>query len=136
MKYLLDTNAMTAWAKKDAPFVTRIQATPPSDLAMSVMTEHELLFGIACNPSMRLRPAVERLMQLVPYVDVDSRIVARAATIRADLRLRGLPIGPYDLLIAATALVHGFTMVTANTLEFDRVPGLTVENWLQAPPHL
>ena len=55
MKYLLDTNALTAWVTKDAVFVQHIQTTNPSDLAISVMTEHEVLFGIACNPKLRLR---------------------------------------------------------------------------------
>ena len=129
MKYLLDTNAMTAWAKRDSHFITRLQTLAPSDLAISVLTEHELLYGIACNPQFRLRPVLERLLEILPKLPLDSPTVAKAALARADLRRHGLPIGPYDLLIAATALEHGLTMVTHNAREFERVPGLLVEDW-------
>ena len=131
MKYLLDTNAMTAWAKRDAHFIARIQTSVPSELRISVMTEHELRYGIACNPNLRLRPVLERMLTLLQKVMVDSDVAATAALLRADLRKRGLPVGPYDLLIAATALTHGLTVVTHNTLEFSRVEGLNLEDWQQ-----
>ena len=131
MTYLLDTNAMTAWAKKDAHFIARIKTSVPSDLRISVMTEHELRYGIACNPNLRLRPVLERMLTMLQKVMVDSDIAANAALVRADLRRQGQPIGPYDLLIAATALTHGLTVVTRNTREFSRVPGLNLEDWQQ-----
>ena len=131
MTYLLDTNAMTAWAKKDAHFIARIKTSVPSDLRISVMTEHELRYGIACNPNLRLRPVLERMLTLLQKVTVDSDVAATAALLRADLRKQGLPVGPYDLLIAATALTHGLTVVTHNTLEFSRVEGLNLEDWQQ-----
>lgn len=129
MKYLLDTNALTAWITKDAAFIQHIQTKKPSDLAISVMTEHEVLFGIACNPKLRLRVVAENMLSLLPKLIVGSQEVAAAASIRADLRSRGQPIGPYDVLIAATALAHGLTIVTHNTREFSRVAGLIVEDW-------
>lgn len=129
MKYLLDTNAITAWAKRDPCFVARLKLLAPADLAISVLTEHELLYGIAYNPQFKLRPVLERLLAILTKLPLDSATVAKAALARADLRRRGLPIGPYDLLIAATALEHRLTMVTHNTQEFERVPGLLVENW-------
>ena len=131
MTYLLDTNAMTAWAKRDAHFIARIQTSVPSDLRISVMTEHELRYGIACNPNLRLRPVLERMLTLLQKVMVDSDIAANAALVRADLRRQGQPIGPYDLLIAATALTHHLTVVTHNTREFSRVAGLRLEDWQQ-----
>ena len=101
MKYLLDTNAMTAWAKRDAHFIARIQTSVPSDLRISVMTEHELRYGIACNPNLRLRPVLERMLTLLlQKVMVDSDVAATAALLRADLRRQGQPVGPYELLIA------------------------------------
>ena len=129
MRYLLDTNAITAWAKRDAHVIARIQVLSPADLAISVLIEHELLYGIAYNPQFKLRPVLERLLALLTKLPLDSSIVARAAQVRADLRRRGLPIGPYDLLIAATAQEHGLTMVTNNTEEFQRVEGLLLEDW-------
>jgi tRNA(fMet)-specific endonuclease VapC len=129
MKYLLDTNALTAWIKKDARFIARIQTQAPADLAISVMTEHEVLFGIARNPGLRLRTVAEGMLKLLPRLVVGSQEVSLAAQIRADLKLLGLPIGPYDLLIAATALANGLVMVTHNTREFSRIEGLVVEDW-------
>lgn len=129
MKYLLDTNAITAWVKKDPHFIYQLQVLAPADLAISVLTEHELLYGIACNPQFKLRPVLERLLAVLVKLPLDSAMVARAAQVRAELRRRGLPIGPYDLLIAATALEHGLTLVTHNTEEFKRVHGLVVEDW-------
>jgi tRNA(fMet)-specific endonuclease VapC len=45
------------------------------------------------------------------------------------LKARGTPIGPYDTLIAGQAMARGLTLVTRNTREFERVVGLSVENW-------
>ena len=91
--------------------------------------EHELLYGIAYNPEFKLRPVLERLLTILPKLPVDLLVTARAALVRADLRQRGVPIGPYDLLIAATALQYELTMVTHNTHEFEQVAGLLVEDW-------
>jgi predicted nucleic acid-binding protein len=52
-----------------------------------------------------------------------------AISIRFSLERTGTPIGPNDLMIAATALANGLTVVTANEVEFRRVPELAVENW-------
>ena len=52
--------------------------------------------------------------------------------IRSDLARSGTPIGPNDMLIAATAAANGLTLVTANTREFGRAAGLSLENWENA----
>jgi tRNA(fMet)-specific endonuclease VapC len=59
----------------------------------------------------------------------DDAVAEVYGRLRAELDLRGTPIGPNDLLIAATALAHGLTLVTRNEKEFGRVPGLRIENW-------
>jgi tRNA(fMet)-specific endonuclease VapC len=59
----------------------------------------------------------------------DAACAERAGQLRAQLDLQGAPIGPYDLQLAATALVHGLTVVSRNTREFARVPGLLLEDW-------
>lgn len=65
-------------------------------------------------------------LNLPPFEVEDAR---EAAAIRADLKRAGALIGPYDVLIAAQARRAGTTLVTANTREFDRVPGLSVVDW-------
>lgn len=66
---------------------------------------------------------------VLPFARAEAQTAAR---VRAELERRGTPIGPLDLLIAGTALAHGATLVTRNTAEFSRVPGLALENWYDA----
>ena len=78
------------------------------------------------------RAAHARLDNFVSVFDVvafDADAAERHATIRHALAMSGTPIGERDLVIAATALAHGFIVATANLREFQRVPKLTVEAW-------
>ena len=110
--------------------MTRMLAVAPSDFAISVLVEHELRYGFARNPLVKSWPLIESLLAAVPSLPLTRPIAKRAADLRSDLAAAGTPIGPYDLLIAATALEHGATLVTNNVREFVRVPGLLVEDWL------
>jgi len=99
-------------------------------LVASLIVMHELYFGAALHlDPPRERANLERIvsdLEVWPFEDVD---MDAAAAVRADLRRRGLAIGPYDLLIAGQALARGWTVVTANRREFDRVEGLNVIDW-------
>ena len=131
MLYLLDTHIISAWARRSHPaLMTRMLAVVPSDLAISVLVEHELRCGFARNPLVKSWPLVEALLALIPSLPLTRPIANRAADLRSDLAAAGTPIGPYDLLIAATALERGATLVTNNAREFARVPALMVEDWL------
>ena len=76
-----------------------------------------------------LLQAVEGLLQCAHALQFDGEDARTAATIRLALMQAGTPIGSYDLLIASQAIRHNFTIVTANTREFSRVPDLRWENW-------
>lgn len=99
---------------------------------LSAIVFHELMYGAA--NSLRRTENEEKIalfiasgsIQLIPF---DEDAAATAAVIRAKLRRSGEPIGPYDLLIAAQALLRGATLITANTSEFMRIPGLVVRDW-------
>lgn len=131
MRYLLDTNIISAWARRSHPaLLSRMLAVVPSDFAISVLVEHELRYGFARNPLVKSWPIIESLLALIPSLPLTRPIANRAANLRSDLAAAGTPIGPYDLLIATTALEHGATLVTNSTREFARVPGLGVEDWL------
>jgi len=65
-------------------------------------------------------------MHILPFGEEEAKVAAR---IRAQLEQAGMSIGPLDTLIAGTALHHGATLVTHNTDEFKRVPGLQIEDW-------
>lgn len=101
-------------------------------LALSSIVYHELMYGAAA--SARRRDNEEKIavfitsarIAVIDFNDADS---TEAADIRAYLKRRGTPIGPYDVLIAAQARRAGTALVTANMGEFTRVPGLQVLDW-------
>lgn len=94
------------------------------------MTKAELFYGSmrSNNPTQAHRAQQEFLVQLIslPFDDQAALIFGR---IRAQLAAVGTPVGPYDLQIAAIALVNNLTLVTHNTREFSRVEGLRIEDW-------
>ncbi len=132
MKFMLDTNII-AYAKNNRPesVLQRFMEHRPEDMCISAITMAELEFGI-CKSS---KPAQNRLalmmflseIQVVPF---DGKAAQEYGLIRAELTARGTPIGANDLLIAAHARSLGLTLITNNGREFERVPGLTVENWV------
>ena len=129
--YLLETNIVSVWARRNHPtLMAKVLAQAPADLAISVLVEHELRYGFARNPTVKSWPLIEQLLALIPSLPLTRSIANRAAELRGDLAAAGTPIGTYDLLIAATALEHGATLVTNNVREFARVPGLSLEDWL------
>ena len=89
---------------------------------------HELVWG-AYN-SARVEANLEKLARLhLPLVEFGQADAVAAGRVRADLRRKGTPIGPYDLLIAGQALARGLGVVMRNVGEFERVDGLVVEVW-------
>jgi tRNA(fMet)-specific endonuclease VapC len=101
-------------------------------LALSSIVYHELMYGAAA--SARRRDKEEKIALFISsgqiaLIDFNEADASEAADIRADLRRRGMPIGPYDVLIAAQARRVGMALMTANTGEFTRVQGLQVLDW-------
>jgi tRNA(fMet)-specific endonuclease VapC len=136
VKYLLDTNILSAVAsKKNAAVVNRFRAIQRQELATCDVVLHEVRFGLATNSiiALKLGSIYEALFDSLNILPTDQTVWLRAATIRAKLKQRGFPsiapIGPYDLLIAATAMQHNLVLVTSNKREFDYVEGLQVEDW-------
>ncbi len=129
---VLDTNTISYYFRGDAKVVGRMQAIRPSELAVPAIVEYELKFGLLRLPSHAGLQRLEALTQLLAPMQrlpFDSQCAAHAARIRADLEQLGTPIGPHDLLIAATAFHHQAPLVTRNTREFLRVPGLQCIDW-------
>jgi tRNA(fMet)-specific endonuclease VapC len=130
MRYLLDTNTCIAIMRKDAVHLARLSALSPGDCAISTVTSYELYTGIEkCSNPAQEAAKVGTLLQTVHTIPFDSPAAREAARVRADLEARGCCIGPYDLLLAGHAIAAGLIMVTANTAEFSRVNGLTIETW-------
>lgn len=105
------------------------------EIFLSVVTASELLHGVhrAVQPEVRMKRSafVEGLLERFPLLPLDLATARVHAQVWAELARSGKMIGPNDLWIAATALAHGLTMVTAIIREFNRVPGLVVEVWVE-----
>jgi len=100
-------------------------------LFVSSISVGELLFGAAkSSRQLANRLAVEDFLSVLKVPDFDAAAAAHFGEIRAHLERAGTPCGPYDMLIGAHARSLGLTLVTNNRREFDRMPGLTVENWV------
>jgi tRNA(fMet)-specific endonuclease VapC len=133
VSFLLDTNVCIA-VMNHRPLSVRNRLNDViqrgAALSVSVITVVELQFGVA--KSRRLEANVAALadfLQPLHLLNFDSEDAEIAGNIRAELERRGIPIGPYDYLIAAQAVRHDLTLVTANVKEFARVVGLRWENW-------
>jgi len=130
MRFLLDTNACIAAMRNHPNVVKRMSATPPGDCVISTITSYELHTGVGkCAAPDKEQAKVDLLLRTVIELPFDPRAAREAGRIRGLLESQGQMIGPYDVLLAAQALAAGLTLVTDNTAEFARVPGLTVENW-------
>ncbi len=129
--YMLDTNICIYVINKRPPQVrARFEGLRYGQVVLSSITGAELAFGVAKSGSARNRDALEKFLAPLEVLPFDSQAMYAYGALRAQLQASGQPIGALDTLIAAHALVVGATLVTNNLAEFDRVPGLTCENWV------
>jgi len=128
--YLLDTNTLIYFFKGLGKVPERLLAVPPGEIAVPSVTVFEIETGIAkSRQPERLRQDLDDLLTMVTVLPFGMPEAISAAKIRAGLESAGIPIGPYDTLIAATALANALVLVTRNVREFSRIDGLNVENW-------
>jgi tRNA(fMet)-specific endonuclease VapC len=132
-EYMLDTDiASYIMGNKSRTLLKRLQTVPTSAVCISAITKSEITYGVEVSPRReRDRAALEFLLGHVQVLDYPADAAADYGQIRAALKLRGTLIGPNDTLIAAHARCLGLTLVTNNTREFGRVPGLKMENWIE-----
>ncbi len=130
-RYLLDTNICIYIAKGQPQAVRdRLARHTVNELAMSVVTLGELQFGAEKSQGRkRALDMIAQLAEMIPVHDLPVAAGEHYGHIRATLQKRGQPIGNNDLWLAAHARAEGWVLVTHNTREFVRVPGLTIENW-------
>ena len=134
MAWFLDTNACIMHLRGRHPQLSgRWRQHRAEDLAIPLTTYAELLVGAekSSQPERVLRQ-IELLLEAHEIVELTEEVAEHYARLRAELETRGTIIGGNDLWIAATALAHGATLVTNNTGEFSRVPGLVIEDWSRA----
>jgi len=128
--YVLDTNTLIYFFKGVGNVANHLLDTPPNMIGIPTIVLFELEVGIAKStaPGKR-RQQLDHLTEVVNVLSFGPKEAALASKIRVKLEKRGLIIGPYDILIAGTALVNQRILVTHNTREFERVDGLKIEDW-------
>jgi len=131
MRYLLDTNILIAMSKDRLGLLARLEKYPASDILLSSVVVAEIEYGIAKSARQEHnRRVFDSLLEGFQIVPFDAAAARLYGPIRAELERRGQIIGPYDLMIAAHTQALGAVLVTDNIGEFQRVDGLTSENWL------
>jgi len=129
-RYLLDTNTVSYIIKGNIPRVReRLVKTPMAQVAISVITEAELRFGVVRRPeATRLKVVVEEFLLRVAVLPWDSEAARHYADVRATLERAGTSMGNLDLMIAAHSLAAHAVLVT-NDRVFSRIKQLKIENW-------
>jgi len=131
MKYMLDTNTcIYLIKKKPAKVIERFKRLDIGDVCISVITLAELCYDVEESQNKeRNWIALATFLAPIEILPFSDKAAVRFGEIRAYLEKSGKIIGAYDLLIAAHALAENLTLVTNNTSEFSRIPGLSIENW-------
>lgn len=131
MMYMLDTNILIYAIKHKPPKVfERLKAHLSDGLCISAITLAEMEHGVQKSAFPAKNEAA--LLQFLTILDVlpfDDRAAVEYGSICAGLQKQGTPIGTMDMLIAGHARAESLTLVTNNVREFQRVPGLAIENW-------
>ena len=135
VRYLLDTNIVSVVVKEPgSALAKRLAAMPRSEFGIGIVVACELRYGAAWKGSARLNSQLEAVLEGIDVLPFEEQADRHYGEIRSELERIGRPIGYNDLLIAAHARFLGATLVTHNTDEFRRVPGLVVEDWLVDGP--
>jgi len=129
--FLLDTTILIAAIKGHPAVAERLRSLEASQQLLSSVVLGELETGVLKSAwPERNREQLERVVNQLELISVDGAVAKAYGRIRAGIAQQGTPIGANDLWIAAQALVCGAVLVTANLREFERVEGLSLDNWL------
>jgi len=133
MRYMLDTDiCIYVINERPAAVLQAFRQHEAAGLGISSVTAAELFYGVARTGSQRNLQTLRRFLAPLQIAAFDAVAAEVCGSLRAWLATQGTPIGPYDTQIAAHAHALGVTLVSNNTREFARVPGLHVENWAAA----
>jgi len=130
MNFLLDTDTCSAHMRRPAKLAHRfIQYT--GQIAISTVVLAELYAGAYKHSQVnRLLALIADLLQEVQVIDFDSVCAEKFGQVRGTLLAQGISVPTADLMIASAALVHNLTLVTHNTVDFQNIPGLRLDDWL------
>jgi tRNA(fMet)-specific endonuclease VapC len=128
--YLLDTNILSYFFRGQGGVAERVHAHPSKLIYVPSVVILELEYGLySSSKPEKHRAQIEWVKRTFQTVDLNTDAAQAAGHIRHVLEKAGKTIGTYDLLIAGIALANRFILVSRNTREFERVPGLRLENW-------
>jgi len=130
-KALLDTNILSYFLRGQAKVVSKLDEYGQfyDFLTFSLLTYYEIKAGLTYRDSTRVLTQFEEIARESEILLLSLATMDIASNIYTDLRRRGLLIAPMDLLIAASAIEHGYTLITANVRHFQNIQGLRYENW-------
>ena len=131
--YLIDTNIWSFLQQRKYPQLeARFAQCSPDQLYLSVIVRGELEVGFEKGDKrVERRRSLDKIISTTQHLIVNPAVAVMYAKIRTSLEKAGTPIGGNDTWIAAEALHHNLTLITDNIREFERVPGLRVENWTE-----
>ncbi len=131
LKYMLDTNTVIYTIKNRPLQVREAFKQHENQMCISAVTLGELIYGAerSSQPERNLVD-IEGLVAHLEVAPFEEHASEHFGQLRAELYRIGQPIGPYDMMIAGHARAMGLILVTNNMKEFERVPGLRVENWV------
>ena len=133
LKYLPDTNIVIYTMKNRPRQVKSHFQKHDGEMCISAVTLGELVFGAEHSQQVERNLAdIEALVARLEVLPLDTKAAYHFGQVRAALYTIGQPIGPYDMLIAGHARASGLILVTNNINDFERVPGLLLENWTEA----
>lgn len=130
--HLLDTSVYSQRLRNTpvAGVVSRWSQLGDQALAISTICEAEVFFGLEKLGSQRVWTEYEHyLKNKLVLLPLDRKVIETYAKIKAETLRAGLSIGEFDLLIGATALANGLTLATLNVKDFNKIPGLILEDW-------
>jgi len=131
LKYMLDTNIVIYTIKNRPSHVREIFKQHEGQMCISSVSLGELIYG--AERSYQTERNLADINSLIARMEVsafEEHACEHFGQLRAELYKAGQPIGPYDMMIAGHARSMGLILVTNNTKEFERVPGLRLENWV------
>ncbi len=130
-QYMLDTNIVLALVRNPhGALRNKFAALDTTTLCISIIVAAEIRFGLAKGVAKQMQIQIDAILESIAILALNAPVDTHYAEIRAYLEKRGLPISANDLLIAAHARSLNLTLVSNNTREFERVPGLKLEDWL------
>ena len=136
MKYLLDAGTLSAALRGRLPVVLKLAELGPGEIAMSVLSRMQVEIGLRTKPRAQARYArlLRTMAETVRTLEFGEAEAQQAATLGAYLESGGEKIGPMELMLAAQAMTHRYTLVAEDLAPYRMVNGLNVENWIGKTP--